>query len=66
MKLTKEIPVRIERCDDCSLELPLREAQKGEVPALWECCSCGARYNGVIARESTSSERKHVRRVCRR
>ncbi len=66
MKATKEFSLRISACADCSLPLPLRAARRGEVEATWECCSCGARYQGVFAEDSPKRERRHVRRVCRR
>jgi hypothetical protein len=66
MKATKESSIRISVCDDCTLPLPLRRASRGEVEATWECCSCGAQYQGVIAGDSPKKQRRNVRRVCRR
>jgi hypothetical protein len=67
MKIIKEESiVRIAACDDCSLPLPLRSAKRGEVEATWECCSCGARFHGVIAEDSPKKQKRNVRRVFRR
>lgn len=66
MKTAKDSSVRISVCTDCLLPLPLRTAGRGEVEASWECCSCGARYQGVIADDASKKQRRHVRRVCRR
>ncbi|MFT5522178.1 MAG: hypothetical protein ACI9HK_000115 [Pirellulaceae bacterium] len=66
MKTKNDFVVRIEVCSDCSHPLPLREAKRGEVEATWECCSCGARYQGVIAETSPKRQRRNVRRISRR
>lgn len=66
MNTKQEEAVRIEECPDCSLPLPLRCAKKTEVAATWECCACGARYQGVLAEDSHKKHRRNARRVSRR
>lgn len=66
MKTVKNTIIRISQCNDCLFPLPLRIARRGEVVATWECCSCGARYQGVIAEDSPQKLRRNVRRISRR
>ena len=43
---------RIRECVTCSLPIPLRRPQAGEVGSSWECCGCGGRYFAVLDEDS--------------
>jgi len=47
-------------CTGCGSDLPLREVNRGEIPALWNCARCHSVFSGVINEDADPDLRFNI------